>query len=75
MVKSIRWAILILCCSVLCACATPEDQTDTPQTPRQKQTHIFNDQTQALDKAKNLSRTLHQGENARQRQFQEESTK
>ena len=69
-----RWAILVLGCYVLWACSSPStSQTDTPrtQTSSQKATHVYSDQVQALDKAKNLSRTLQKTENVRQRQLQE----
>ncbi len=73
MANGIRWATLVLCCSILCACTAPEDHTDAAQTPGQRQAPIYRQQTETLDKAKNLARTIKKTEDARQQQFQEES--
>ncbi len=70
MANGIRWALLLLCFSMLCACTTPADRVDTEQTPSQHQTPVLHEQTQALEKAKNLSRTLRKTEDDRQRQFE-----
>jgi hypothetical protein len=73
MANGIRWATLILCCSVLCACTASEDRTDTAQTPDQRKAPIYRQQTETLDKAKNLARTIKKTEDARQQKEQEES--
>lgn len=75
MANVIRWATLCLCFSVLCACTTPDDRADSKQAPSQQKAHIFQEQTKTLEKAKNLSRTLQQTENARQQQFEGEAGK
>ena len=74
MYKLIRWALLVLFISALSACSSPNDVSQSAQTPKethQQSTHIYTEQIGALEKSKNLAHTLNQAELNRKKQIAE----
>ena len=63
----IQGAALVLCLSMLVACTGPAEQTAPAGTASQEDVPVVQNQINALKKAKDLSRTLQQTEDARQR--------
>ena len=71
--NSIHWAVLGFCLSLIVACTAPEHQSATEHTTGQHDVPVVQEQLKALEKAKDLSRTLQHAEDARQRQIEMET--
>jgi hypothetical protein len=71
--NKIQGAALVLFLSLLIACTGPAEQTAPAGTTSQEDVPVVQNQIKALKKAKDLSRTLQQTEEARQRSIDAET--
>jgi hypothetical protein len=58
---------------MLVACSAPSEQSTTERTTERHDVPVLQDQVQALDKAKALSKALQAAEQARQRTVESDS--
>ncbi len=66
-----RWAALVLCLGMICACSAPDKPSQTEHAPKPADTPIVHEQTGALKKAQDLSQRLQKKRDAQQKQVEE----
>jgi thiamine biosynthesis lipoprotein ApbE len=65
--NTIPWVVLVMLLSMFVACTAPTEQATAERATERREVPVLQNQVNALNKAKALSKDLQTAENARQR--------